>query len=327
MKYRIIPNTDLNASIICLGTSNLGTPIGERESSGIVDAYADCGGNFLDTAEVYANWLPVEPNSSERFIGKWMKERGSRSRMVLATKGGHPRLETPAVSRLSDSEIRDDIEGSLQRLQTDYIDLYYLHRDDPNRPVELIVELLEEQVRKGNIRHYACSNWSLDRMEQARQYAAKQGYTGFAAASNLWNLGDVSPGAIQDPSMVATDRELIVWHAETGMPLIPYSSQANGFFSGKYRRDQTVTPELAKTSVFRKYANETNFARLERVERIARKRHATPNQIALACLLAQPFPVYPVVGCKHKEHVLDSVGAADIELDPQTVSYIWSGGQ
>ncbi|WP_171654471.1 aldo/keto reductase [Paenibacillus foliorum] len=322
MERKRISKTTLDASVICLGTSNIGSTISNEDSNDILETYTANGGNFLDTAEVYANWLPIEPNSSERFLGKWMKEQGNRTDMIVATKGGHPPLDQMSVSRLSAEEIRNDLEGSLLRLQTDYIDLYYLHRDDLALPVEMMVEALESHVRKGNIRYYACSNWTLSRMEEARRYAEEKGYNGFVAVSNLWNLAEVNEGTVGDPTAVITDRELLIWHKSTGMPLIPYSSQANGFFSGKYRKGMGIDPAIAGKNAFRKYGNDTNFARLERVEQAASEQGATSNQIALACLLKQSFPVYPVIGCKNKEHLIDSLGATNIDLTPEAVSYI-----
>ncbi|SFL68031.1 Predicted oxidoreductase [Paenibacillus sp. 1_12] len=323
MKVKAIRNTDLLPSVICLGTSHIGSSISEDDSNGILDAYTDAGGNFLDTAEVYANWLPIEPSSSERFLGKWMKDRGNRDQMIVATKGGHPRLDTPMISRLSAEEIGHDILGSLQRLGTDYIDLYYLHRDDLRIPVEILIEIMETHVRQGHIRYYACSNWTLERLEQAQLYAASKGYAGFVAVSNLWSLATVNPGSIKDPSQVVTDQALIDWHTRTGTALIPYSSQANGFFSGKYRREYDVPPE-GRSNIYKLYHNETNFTRLERTEELARLHKATTNQIALAYLLAQSFPVFPVVGCKNQHHLQDSLGAVDVELDPVIASNLSS---
>jgi aryl-alcohol dehydrogenase-like predicted oxidoreductase len=322
LKLKPINHTKLTASVICLGTSHIGSLISAEDSASILDAYTAGGGNFLDTAEVYANWLPIEPNSSERFLGQWMKKRGNRDRIIVATKGGHPRLDTPHISRLSQEDVRTDVEGSLKNLQTDYIDLYYLHRDDPSIPVETIVEMLEAHVRKGDIRYYACSNWTLERMEAARQYAALKGYTGFAAASNLWSLAELNAGAIKDPTQVATDSKLTAWHEQTGMALVPYGSQANGFFSGKYSKLQAQQSETAGSGVLKKYANDINFARLERVQQLARQMQTSSNQIALAYLLAQPFPVFPIVGCKTKLQLQDSLGAASIELDSAAVSYL-----
>jgi len=202
VKYTKLIHTDLEASVICMGTSDIGGSISTEESNDILDTYRDHGGNFLDTAEVYANWLPIEPHSSERFLGKWLKARGNREQMIVATKGGHPRLDTPLVSRLSAAEIGQDIEGSLQRLDTDYIDIYYLHRNDRSIPVETLIEKLESHVQKGNIRYYACSNWTLERLEQALVYTEQKGYSGFVAVSNLWSLAEVNPGSINTAKTV-----------------------------------------------------------------------------------------------------------------------------
>lgn len=314
MKHKRMARTELDASVICMGTSHIGSTIGDEESSELLDLYTDRGGNFVDTAEVYANWLPIEPSSSERFLGRWLKLRGGRDRVIVATKGAHPRLDLPHIPRVTPEDIAADLEGSLRRLQTDYIDIYYLHRDDPRIPVEVIVDALEHYVRKGNIRYYACSNWTVPRIEQANRYAESKGYAGFVAVQNLWNLGEVNPGSIKDPTMVVTDRGVVDWHERTGVAAVPYSSQANGFFSGKYRKE-AESPASSGGGVVRVYYNETNFTRLERAERIAKERGTTSNQIALAYLIAQRFPVFPIVGCKKREHLLDSLLAADVPFD------------
>jgi len=324
MKIKTITRTDLAASVISLGTSDLGAAVPEKESEELLNLYTDLGGNFLDTAEVYANWLPIEPSSSERFLGKWMKSRGNRNDLIVATKGGHPRLETMTIPRINSADITADLEGSLRRLGSDHIDLYYLHRDDPNVPVETIIETLEGFVREGKIRYYGCSNWTIARVEQANEYARGKGYAGFVAVQNLWNLAEVNPGSIKDPTQVASDREFVDWHRRTGIAATPYSSQANGFFSGRHRRDTAA--ELSGSKVGRTYYSETNFARLERAERLARELGSTSTQVALAYLLAHPFPVFPTIGCKNKEHLLDSLPAADLELDYETAASLVDGG-
>lgn len=314
MKYNQLTNTDLSASVICLGTLEMGSIIEDNASSHMLEAYLDHGGNFLDTAEVYANWLPIEPSSSERFLGKWMKERAIRSHIILATKGGHPKIEAKDISRLFPEDIKVDIEGSLSRLNTDYIDLYYLHRDDLSLPVENIIETMESHVRRGDIRYYACSNWTLPRIEQAQQYAKKKGYVGFVAVQNLWNLAQINPESMTDKTLVVSDQSMTNWHEETKIAAIPFSSQANGFFSGKYKRGE-LTDSIIESNVYKRYFNDINFKRLEKVQSMAKKMDSTPNQIALAYLLGHPFPTFPVVGCKKKEHLLDSLGAAEISLD------------
>ncbi|MFC4597310.1 aldo/keto reductase [Cohnella hongkongensis] len=315
MKRRTIFRTDLAASVISLGTADLGGSVPAKESEELLNLYTDRGGNFLDTAEVYANWLPIEPSSSERFLGQWMKSRGNRNELILATKGGHPRLDAMTISRIDPASLTADLEGSLRRLGADHIDLYYLHRDDPSVPVETVVETLERFVREGKIRYYGCSNWTIPRIEQANEYARSHGYAGFVAVQNLWNLAEVNPGSIADPTQVVSDREFVEWHRRTGISAVPYSSQANGFFSGRYRRDTAA--DFPGSGVVRTYCSETNFARLERAERLARELGVTATQIALAYLLSHPFPVFPIVGSKKKEHLLDSLSAADVPLDDE----------
>lgn len=149
MRYENILGTNLNTSVICLGTASLGSLIEENASFSLLDEFVDLGGNFIDTAHVYANWLPIEKSISEKTVGKWLKQRHIRDKIILGTKGAHPNLSTMHIPRLSREEIVKDLYESLQYLQTDYIDLYWLQRDGVNRLVEDILETLNEQVRSG----------------------------------------------------------------------------------------------------------------------------------------------------------------------------------
>ena len=155
---------DLHPSPICLGTADLGSAVNRSDSFALLDAYLDLGGNFLDTAKVYADWLPGERSTSEKLLGEWMRLRRNRQRIVLATKGAHPDLATMHLPRLSRAEIEADLHASLRHLQTDIIDLYWLHRDDPARPVEDILATLQDAVRAGKIRYFGCSNWRVERI-------------------------------------------------------------------------------------------------------------------------------------------------------------------
>ncbi len=159
MQYATIPNTDLAVAAICMGTTFIGSTIDHHQSFDLLDLYAESGGNFVDTASVYANWLAGEKHQSEKTVGRWLADRGLRDRIVLATKGAHPDMATMDVPRMSRAEIEDDLNTSLINLQTDVIDLYWLHRDDPSRPVEEILATLNAQVQAGKIRYFGCSNW------------------------------------------------------------------------------------------------------------------------------------------------------------------------
>lgn len=155
-------------SAVSLGTSGIGTEITIEDSYRLMDAYLDMGGNHIDTARVYSDWVPGEIGRCERIIGDWMAARGNRNRIVLATKGAHPLFATIHTPRMSNAEVEGDLHLSLKAFRTDTIDLYYLHRDDRTRPVGEILEMLEAFARAGKVRRYACSNWRADHAGGAR---------------------------------------------------------------------------------------------------------------------------------------------------------------
>src|SRR5215472_2977892 len=159
MRYRQIPATDVSPSILALGTVPFGTDLDASTTFDILDAFFEHGGTFIDTAHVYGAWVPGGLGLSERLIGQWLKSRNIREHIIVSTKGAHPLLSSMYIPRLSPQEIRSDLEESLRCLQTDTIDLYWLHRDDPNQPVAVMLEMLQELVRKGTIRSFGCSNW------------------------------------------------------------------------------------------------------------------------------------------------------------------------
>jgi aryl-alcohol dehydrogenase-like predicted oxidoreductase len=308
-------------SVICLGTGSLGSTVNREDSFRLLDAFLDLGGNFVDTANVYADWLPGEKSTSEKTIGRWLRQRGWRERVVLATKGAHPCLETMHVPRLSPKEIVHDLEQSLGHLQTDYVDLYWLHRDDPSRPVAEIIEGLNEQIRVGKIRYIGCSNWTVRRIEEAEQYAKEHGLQGFVSNQMMWSLAKPNIKDMTDKTMIAMADGDFAFHMRTNLPAIPYSSQANGFFSGRYSRE--AEPE--RKSVERLYFNEKNFQRLNRVEEVAAKLGRSQTEIALAWLLSHPFPVYPIIGPKSVIQLTESCRSSDLKLEPSIANYIFSG--
>ncbi len=316
-----IPKTTLSVSPVCLGTGSFGTGLPEQDAFRLLDAFVDLGGNFLDTALVYANWIPGERSVSEKTIGKWLKTRGHRAEIVVATKGAHPELETMDVPRLSPAEIVADVDASLRHLQLERIDVYYLHRDDRKRPVGEIMETLQRQVQAGKLRYVACSNWRRDRIAAAQDYAAAHGFTGFVADSMLWNLAVVDAASLRATNMIAMDPGLHELHAEMQMAAVPYSSQAGGLFqkmaAGALDRD---------SKRFRQqYPMEENAQRFARVQHLTEVTGLTVSQVVLGYLLSQPFVTVPIVGCKTLSHLRDTMVAADVRLDPAQVAYLEKG--
>lgn len=321
MNYTTIPGTRLQPSVLCLGTADIGSKIDPPTSFRLLDAYVAQGGNFLDSAEVYANWLPGERSISERTIGRWLTDRGNRERMIIATKGAHPRLESMHIPRMSQAELTGDIEESRRRLQTDTIDLYWLHRDAPHMPVDVIIDTLNEQVQAGKIRHFGCSNWQPGRIQAAQAYAAQQGVQGFVANQPLWNIGVIDPTALGDPTQAVMDQPTWDYHRQTGLAAIPYSAQANGLFN-KLAAGQ---PDTIKPNTRRLYHKPENQARLQRLQQLAAQTGLTITQLVLGYLLAQPFPTIPIVGCQNLEQLHDSLAAGDVRLTAEQVRFLEKG--
>ncbi|MBN1579146.1 MAG: aldo/keto reductase [Anaerolineae bacterium] len=322
MSFTTIPQTDLNPYTICFGTSNLGATIDTKTSFAMLDAYADAGGNMIDTAIVYSNWIPGTNSTSEKTLGQWIKARGNRERMIVATKGGHPYLDTMHIPRLSPQEIVEDLHASLEHLQTDYIDLYYLHRDDPTRPVQEIVDTLNQQIRTGQVRYIACSNWRAERIRAANDYARAHGLHGFVANQMLWNLAPVDPDKIADKTMAAMTDDLYTYHRQTGLAAIPYSSQANGLFQ---KLAQAGTLDQTRSGAVRMVDLDETRRRLERIQHVQSQTALSITQIVLAYLISQPFPTIPVVGCRTPEQLADSLQAADVRLTPVQIAYLEHG--
>lgn len=305
-----LPNTDLVVSSLCLGSTDIGSTISRADSFRLLDGFVDGGGNFVDTASVYANWLPGERSISEKTIGAWLKQSGKRNQVVIATKGAHPEMTTMHISRMTPADIVGDLDASLRNLQVDTIDLYYLHRDDPRRPVEETIETLEEQVRLGKIRTFGCSNWRTTRIAAAQEYARSRGSQGFVADQMMWSLAEIDSSAFGDPTMVAMDDALWRYHQQSGMAAIAYSAQANGFFH-KMAGDAAGRHSASQQRI---YAGEQNQVLSRRVQQLADISGLTVTQIVLGYLLSQPFTTVPVIGCKSLAHLCDSLTAADVRL-------------
>ena len=183
-QLHLIPNTSLAVFPICLGAASLGTESNRSDAFALLDAYTAAGGNFIDTARVYSDWIPGERQRSEKIIGEWISTRNNRTHIVLATKGAHPDLTHP-IPRVTPADIDADLTESLRHLRTEYIDLYWLHRDDPIQPVGPILDTLERHRRAGRIRAYGCSNWSAARITAAAQYATAAGIAGTVGRTAL----------------------------------------------------------------------------------------------------------------------------------------------
>lgn len=294
-----IGTTSLEVFPLCLGGNVFGWTADERQSFAVLDAYAAAGGNFIDTADVYSAWAPGNAGGeSEKILGRWMAERRNRDRMVIATKVGM----FPNLSGLSAKTIRAAAEGSLRRLQTDRIDLYYAHRDDAATPLEETLAAFDTLVREGKVRHIAASNYTEPRLSEALAVSSRAGLAGYVALQPHYNL--VNRAEYEGGLAALCVRE--------GLSCFPYYALARGFLSGKYRSGAKV--ESARASGAAQYLDEKGLRILGALDTVAGERGATVAAVSLAWLLARPAVAAPIASARTPEQLADLLPVASLHL-------------
>jgi aryl-alcohol dehydrogenase-like predicted oxidoreductase len=296
MKYLRFNQTELEASVLCLGTVSFGTDLPKEQAFAQLDTFAGLGGNIIDTAHVYGDWEPGERARSEKVIGEWMEQRGCRAEMVISTKGGHPLLETMDVSRLSLADLEVDLQGSLDALRTGSIDLYFLHRDDPDLPVEEVIEWLEAQKSVGRIRYYGCSNWSLPRIQEAQKYAHSRGYSGFVCNQIQDSLADINRADLEKSQMVAADPSFIEYHVRTGMNLMAYMAAAHGYFPKKSANLPMDDDDISRFDL------PQNRKMLEGMKNI---QPYSVNDLAFQYVIQKPYPSIPIASFENTVQMVE----------------------
>ena len=310
MRTARIGSSDLEVATLCLGGNVFGWSVDEEASFAVLDAYAAAGGSFIDTANIYSAWVPGnQGGESETIIGRWMAARGNRAKVVVATKVGM--AGGPAQPKgLTRDRIRAGCEASLERLQTDYIDLYWAHEDDPSTPLEETLRAFDELVRDGTVRAIGASNYSAARLREAVDVSARHDLARYVALQPHYNLMDRSEFE-GGPANVA------VVH---GMGVMPYFALARGFLTGKYRSETSlpVTPRAA--GVARDYLNDRGWRVLAALDEIAAAHDATVGQVALAWLMVRPAVVAPIASATSVAQVNELVGAARLQLTGDQVA-------
>ena len=296
-------------SKIVLGTADLGAVVSKQDSFRLMDAYFEKGGNAFDTGRVYCDWIEGGANQSESTLGEWVKSRGVRDRVWIATKGGHPLIDT-VIPRLSDAELTFDIEMSLKYLQTEQVDIYYLHRDDPKKDVSEIMPILHRFVKEGKTRYIGASNWTAARIEEANAFAEENGLTKFSFSEIMWSYAKVNKDGERDKTLVIMDENEYGRYLKNDLILMPFSSQAQGFYTVATEKGVDALPPHIKA----KYVNETNLRRLEKVAAISRETGISPTAVGLNHLLRnQSVAVTPIVGGWDINFLNDSLRS--LELD------------
>lgn len=300
MRFGEIAGVDKRVSRLVMGVDNQPDL---AHASAVFDVYAEQGGNVFDTAYIYGD------GDLERRLGRWIANRGIREEVVVITKGGHtPYCDPESVSR--------QLIESLERQGTDYADIYMLHRDNPDVPVGEFVDVLDEHARAGRIRVFGGSNWTPERIDEANAYALANGRQGFGVVSDHFGLAEAYD-VPWDGCVHVTDDASRRWLEERQIPLLPWSSQARGFFTGRARPDDLSDPELVRC-----YYSDDNFERLRRAEHLGAERGVPTTAIALAYVLAQPFPTFPLFGPRTIEETRSSMRGLTVDLTPEEVAWL-----
>ncbi|WP_341525382.1 aldo/keto reductase [Nostoc sp. UHCC 0302] len=310
MKKRKLGRSGLEVSPVSFGGNVLGWTIDEDTAFEILDNFITAGGNFIDTADVYSKWAPGnQGGESETILGKWLKQRGKRDQIVIATKVGS---DMGAKGKgLSRKHIQEAIEDSLHRLQTDYIDLYQSHIDDQNTPIEETLETYGELIAQGKVRAIGASNYSASRLSQALQISKQHGYPRYESLQPLYNLYDRAD----------YEQELEQLSQENEIGVISYSSLASGFLSGKYRSEKDLSNSSRAGSI-KKYLNSRGLRILEAIDEVAKNYNTTATSISLAWLLARPSITAPIVSATKVEQLNQIIKAVDIKLDPTSINLL-----
>jgi 1-deoxyxylulose-5-phosphate synthase len=313
MQYVLLGNTGIKVSRICLGAMTYGTRewrpwiLEEAESRPFIQRALELGINFFDTADMYSKGV------SEEVLGRALKEHVARDQVVIATKAFFPAREGPNERGLSRKHLMDAIDRSLQRLGTDYVDLYQIHRFDPDTPIEETLEALHDIVKAGKARYIGASSMYAWQFAKMLYVADRHGWTRFVSMQNHYNL-----------VYREEEREMLPLCREEGIGVIPWSPLARGFLAGNRRKGDYGDSSRARSDDFahQLYYTDADFAVAARVVELAERHGVKPTQIALAWLLAKPAVVAPIVGASKLPHLDDAVGALAIELSAEDLAFV-----
>lgn len=314
MQLRPLGSSALQVSELCLGTMQFGWTADEAASFALMDAFAEAGGNFIDTADIYTNWGPrgmAGGGCSEEIIGRWMQARGNRKKIVIATKVRGKMAEGPDGEGLKRDRVIRCCEDSLHRLQVDSIDLYQLHWADLNTPIEETLAALDQLVRAGKVRHVGASNYPAWRLLEALWRSDQHGDPRLVSYQPEYSL--------MERALFEMEAMPLCRHYQLGV--IPYSPLAAGFLTGKYRRGAAVESVRADW-VGKRYLTDAGYRTIDTLEKIGRAHGKTVSQTALAWLLTNPVMTAPIVGANSVAQLQESLGAVGYRLTPDEMTQL-----
>jgi len=336
MKYTKI--ADMKVSQLALGCMMYYDPISIPDSKYCMDLALDRGINLFDTARVYGSWIDI-PNSMglcERVLGEYMKERGNRDKIVLVTKGSHPPFDNMSMNRLTRKEIVSDIEASLKDLRTDYVDVWFLHRDHPDCDLYELMKVLDEQVKAGKIRTLGASNWTTKRIREANAIAEANGFTPFKVSQIEWSMAYLDQSHLADPTTLVMTEEDLAEYKKGDLALMCFSAQSRGFFKRAIEAggfDALREAEIAAgkypenpNALTKKYDYPCNRERIPVVEELCKLYKVDPTAVGLAYLTSQPdFEPIAIVGYSKVAQLEESLLDPDLQLTPYQIRQILGG--
>ena len=311
MSLRTLGRSGLQVSPLAFGGNVFGWTVDPATSFSLLDAWLDAGMNFVDTADVYSRWVPGHRGGeSETIIGQWLKKSGRRQQLVLATKVGKDMGDGKVGLR--PAYIRQAVDASLQRLQTDYIDLYQSHDDDAGVPLEDVLGTFGELIQKGKVRAIGASNYSAERLALALDTSERHGLARYESLQPLYNLVDhkVFEDALE-PLCLAR-----------GVGVINFYALAAGFLTGKYRTAADASKSARGKSTTDKYLNPRGLRILDALDAVAARYQATPGQVALAWQIARPAVTAPIASATSLEQLQDLVKATRLQLDAAAIAQL-----
>jgi len=310
MQKRRLGQSSLEIAPLAFGGNVFGWTADEKTSFDLLDAFVAAGFNFVDSADVYSRWHPGnQGGESETILGKWLKARGNRGKVIIATKLG---IEmAPGKKGLSRRYMMEAVEASLRRLQTDYIDLYQSHRDDPDTPIEETLAAYGELIKQGKVREIGASGFTAARLSEALRISTTQSLPRYQSLQPLYNL--------VERREFEGDLENLCLQEKLGV--IPYYALASGFLTGKYRSAADAEGR-ARGSRVAKYLNDAGFRVLAALDDVARRYNAKPAQVALAWMIARPSITAPIASATSLEQLREIMRAPEIALDADAIGQI-----
>jgi aryl-alcohol dehydrogenase-like predicted oxidoreductase len=316
MRYGSIPGVGDRVSRLVLGSMIFSTePEAFDNTSRLLDRFVSAGGTTVDTARVYAK------GTSEAAFGQWLEASGRRDDVVVLGKGAHHDTLT-LERRVTPDAIHEDIGTSLREMRLQTIDIYILHKDDPEAEVGPIVEALNDEARAGRIKAFGGSSWSHKRLEEANAYADAHGLLPFTVSSPNLALAVPNEPMWVGCISIADDAAAQAWYQQTRLPVFAWSAQARGFFSGRYRPEKTEGATADAQNVIRTYYSDANWERYRRADELAELKGYTLPQVALAWVLHSPLNVFALIGPQTVSELDDCLGALDVELTPDEVAWL-----